>query len=183
MINKTLLPLALVIALVGCSTSAPVSLGGGQYSITATSYVSWNGANQQGDAVKAANEFCAKEGKTARVTSMKSTDKIPYRSVASGQITFVCENATAEVEPLELANGVYMLAGSSGGYQGIQARYDLLKQASKFCAKSGLKVFPVDTTRESGVNYTSNTGAADTGNTAENVLQHTSADLLFRCVK
>ena len=155
--------------LAGCaSTTDPVDLGGGQYSVSSSNFWAWSGAGQQSDALDAAKKFCAKQGKTAR-------------NVASGQVTFVCED-NSEEEPVSLAGGVYMLAGSSSGYQGIKARYQLLKSASKFCAKKGLKAEPVGTTREVGSNYTSITGKADTGNTAENALQNSSADLMFRCV-
>lgn len=181
---KSLFPLTLVVAvLAGCSTSAPVSLGGGQYSITASNHLAWDGAGQQNEAVKAAHEFCAKEGKTARITSMKATDAIASFRVASGQVTFVCEDAVSDDEPVEMAGGVYTLAGSSSGYQGIQARHESIKKASRFCAKKGLKVLPVDATRETSANYTSAFGAADTTNSAESALQRSSADLMFKCVK
>lgn len=181
---KSIFPLTLVVAvLAGCSTSAPVSLGGGQYSITASNHLAWDGAGQQNEAVKAAHEFCAKEGKTARITSMKATDAVAYLRVASGQVTFVCEDAVSDDEPVEMAGGVYTLAGSSSGYQGIQARHELIKKASRFCAKKGLKLLPVDATRETSANYTSVSGAADTTNSAENALQRSSADLMFKCVK
>lgn len=181
---KTLFSLTLVVAvLAGCSTSAPVSLGGGQYSITASNHLAWDGAGQQNEAVKAAHEFCAKEGKTARTTSMKATDAIASFRVASGQVTFVCEDAVSDDESVEMAGGVYTLAGSSSGYQGIQARHELIKKASRFCAKKGLKVLPVDATRETSANYTSTSGAADTTNSAESALQRSSADLMFKCVK
>lgn len=170
------------VTLTGCvSTSDPIAMGGGQYSISSTNFWAWSGEGQQADAAQAANEYCAKMGKVARITSMKATDAVAYRNVASGQVTFICEDPAREEEPVEMANGVYMLAGSSSGYQGIKARYALIKTASKFCAKQGLKVEPVDSTRESGVNLTSRTGSADTANSAENALQTTSADLLFRC--
>lgn len=170
------------VSLTGCvSTSDPIAMGGGQYSISSTNFWAWSGEGQQADAAQAANEYCAKMGKVARITSMKSTDAVAYRSVASGQVTFVCEDPAKDEEPVALVNGIYMLAGSSSGYQGIKARYALIKTASKFCAKQGLKVEPVDSTRESGVNLTSRTGSADTANSAENALQTTSADLLFRC--
>ena len=170
--------------LVGCAvTSTPVSLGNGQYSISSTNYWAWSGADQQAGAAQAANAFCAKQGKVARITSMSATDAVAYRSVASGQVTFVCEDPNQTVEPVEMAGGVYMLAGSSSGYQGIKARYQLMQQASAFCKKQGLKVQLVDTTREYGANYTSITGKANTGNTAENALQNSSADIFFRCAK
>ena len=181
---KSLFPLTLVVAvLAGCSTSAPVSLGGGQYSITASNHLAWDGAGQQNEAVKAAHEFCAKEGKTARITSMKATDAIASFRVASGQVTFVCEDAVSDDEPVEMAGGGDTLAGRSSGYQGIQARHELIKKASRFCAKKGLKVLPVDATRETSANYTSASGAADTTNSAESALQRSSADLMFKCVK
>lgn len=179
---KKLLLICACAALAGCaSTTDPVSLGGGQYSISSSNFWAWSGAGQQSDALAAAKAFCAKQGKEARVTSMRATDAVAYRNIASGQVTFVCEDKTSE-EPVELAGGVFMLAGSSSGYQGIKARYQLLKSASKFCAKKGLKAAPVGATRETGNNYTSITGKADTGNTAENALQSSSADLMFRCV-
>lgn len=179
---KKLLIISACAMLAGCaSTTDPVDLGGGQYSVSSSNFWAWSGAGQQSDALDAAKKFCAKQGKTARVTSMKATDAVAYRNVASGQVTFVCED-NSEEEPVSLAGGVYMLAGSSSGYQGIKARYQLLKSASKFCAKKGLKAEPVETTREVGSNYTSIAGKADTGNTAENALQNSSADLMFRCV-
>lgn len=172
------------IGLSGCvSTSDAINIGGGQYSISSTNFWAWSGEGQQADAAKAANEHCAKMGKVARITSMKATDAVAYRNVASGQVTFVCEDPAGDEEPVALANGVYMLAGSSSGYQGIKARYQLMKAASKFCAKQGLKVEPLDSTRESGTNWTSRTGMADTSNSAESALQNTSADLFFRCAK
>lgn len=114
---------------------------------------------------------------------MKATDAIASFRVASGQVTFVCEDAVSDDEPVEMAGGVYTLAGSSSGYQGIQARHELIKKASRFCAKKGLKVLPVDATRETSANYTSAFGAADTTNSAESALQRSSADLMFKCVK
>lgn len=163
------------------STTDPVDLGGGQYSVSSSNFWAWSGAGQQSDALEAAKKFCAKQGKVIRVTSMKATDARAYTNVASGQVTFVCEDPT-EDEPVALANGIYMLAGSSSGHQGIKARYELIKTASKFCAKKGLKVEPIADTREASANFTSITGKTDTGNTAENVLQSTSADLMFRCI-
>lgn len=172
------------VTLTGCvSTSDPIAMGGGQYSISSTNFWAWSGEGQQADAAQAANEYCAKMGKVARITSMKATDAVAYRNVASGQVTFICEDPAREEEPVAMANGVYMLAGSSSGYQGIKARYELIKTASKFCAKQGLKVEPIDSTRESGTNFTSRTGKADTSNSAESALQNTSADLLFRCTR
>ncbi len=174
---------AFAAVLAGCaSTTDPVPLGGGQYSVSSSNFWAWSGAGQQSDAMEAAKQFCAKQGKTLRVTSMKATDARAYRNVASGQVTFVCEDSEQD-EPVALANGIYMLAGSSSGYQGIKARYQLIKTASQFCAKTGKKAELVSGTREAGTNYTSITGKADTGNTAENALQATSADLMFRCIK
>lgn len=173
---------ATILVLSGCaSTTDPVDLGGGQYSVSSSNFWAWSGAGQQSDALEAAKKFCAKQGKVIRVTSMKATDARAYTNVASGQVTFVCEDPS-EDEPVALANGVYMLAGSSSGHQGIKARYELIKAASKFCAKKGLKVEPLADTREASANFTSITGKTDTGNTAENILQSTSADLMFRCV-
>ncbi len=179
---KKLLIIGACVMLAGCaSTTDPVDLGGGQYSVSSSNFWAWSGAGQQSDALEAAKAFCAKQGKTTRVTSMRATDAVAYRNVASGQVTFVCED-NFEEEPVSLAGGIYMLAGSSSGYQGIKARYQLLKSASKFCSKKGLKAAPIEATREVGKNYTSITGKADTGNTAENALQSSSADLMFRCV-
>jgi hypothetical protein len=114
---------------------------------------------------------------------MKATDARAFRNVASGQVTFVCEDPNEEELPVELADGVFMLAGKSSGYQGIQARYDLIKSASKFCAKRSLRAKIEQGTRESGINKTCLTGRADTANSAENALQNTSADIFFRCVQ
>lgn len=169
--------------LAGCGTTAPMDLGGGQYSISSSNVWAWSGAGQQSDAIEGAQRFCAQKGKKARITSMSSTDAVAYRSVASGQVTFVCEDMAASEDPVELANGIYMLAGSSSGYQGIKARYELVRQAGKFCAQIGAKPQLVDSTRENGVNLTSGTGKANAGNNAENALQNSSSDLLFRCVK
>lgn len=185
--KKLLLTTALtsaVMILAGCvSTSTPVSIGNGQYSISSSNYWAWSGADQQAGAMKAANDFCAKQGKVARMTSMSAEDAVAYRSVASAQVTFVCEDPNQTDEPVEMAGGVYMLAGSSSGYQGIKARYQLMQKASAFCKKQGLKVQLVDTTREYGQNWTSFTGKTNTGNSAENTLQNSSADIFFRCAK
>ncbi len=179
--NATALLAAALLILAGCSTTEPVSLGAGQYSISSTNYLAWSGAGQQSDAVRAANDFCAKSGRIARITSMSATDAVAYRSVASGQVTFVCEEKSGVEEPVALAGGVYMLAGSASGYQGIKARYKLMKAAAAFCARHNLKVEPVADTRERGNNLTSGTDAASTGHSAESALQNSSADLLFRC--
>lgn len=180
-VTSAALSSALVLA--GCaSTTAPVDLGNGQYTVSSSNFWAWSGAGQQADALQEAKEFCAKQGKRIRVTSMKATDARAYTNVASGQVTFVCEDPE-EDEPVALANGVYMLAGSSEGHQGIKARFELIKSASKYCAKKGLKVEPLSDTREVSANFTSATGKADAGNTAENALSSTSADLMFRCVK
>lgn len=159
-----------------------MDLGNGQYSISSSNAFAWSGAGQQSDAAKAANAFCAKQGKVARITSMQATDAVAYFKVASGQVTFVCEDPNAQITPIEMADGIYMLAGQSSGYQGIQARYKLLQQASQFCQRQGLKLQPISDTRETGQNLTSGTGRANTGNSAENALQNTSADVMFRCV-
>ena len=103
---------AFVAVLAGCaSTTDPVPMGGGQYSVSSSNFWAWSGAGQQSDAMEAARQFCAKQGKTLRVTSMKATDAREYRNVASGQVTFVCEDSEQD-EPVALANGIYMLAGS-----------------------------------------------------------------------
>lgn len=181
--KKVFLALSVSALLVGCAAEGPVHLGNGNYSLTVSDYWAWSGSGQQSEAVKKANEFCQQQNKVARITSMKATDAVAYQSVASGQVTFVCEDANQEVEPIEMAGGVYMLAGSSAGYQGIKARYELMKIASKFCKSKGLKLEMLGTTRETGQNYTSATGRTDTANSAENILQNTSADIVFRCTK
>lgn len=184
--KKILIPVALGAAamLSACGVTDPVSLGGGQYSISSSNAWAWDGAGQQANAIEAANKFCGEKGKTARITSMTASDAVAYQSVATGQVTFVCEDPDGSGEdPVELADGVYMLAGSASGYQGIKARYGLVKKAAEFCARGGLKAQMVDATRESGTNFTSATGRAGTANNAESALQNTSADILFRCVK
>lgn len=174
--------LSSALVLAGCATNEPVDLGNGQYTVSASSVWAWSSAGQQADALQEAKEFCAKQGKRLRVTSMQAKDARAWVSVASGQVTFVCEDPEDD-EPVALANGIYMLAESSNGHQGIKARFELIKLASKFCEKKGMKVEPLSDTREVSANLTSATGKADTGNTAENALSSTSADLMFRCVK
>lgn len=170
------------VLLVGCaSVNDPVHLGGGKYSLSASNYWAWSGADQQSGAIAEANKFCAQKGKVARVTSMQATDAIAYARVASANITFVCEDAESMDEPVEMANGVYMLAGSSEGYQGIKARYKLMQQASKFCSKQGKKPQMIDATREFGMDFTSITGKTSASNSANSALQNTSADIFFIC--
>ena len=183
--KKGILIVSAICLLSGCaSTSDPLQIGENQYVVSSSSY--WTGTSgtaQQEYAIKQAQEFCAKQGKILKVTSMQDEDGVFGATIASAKIAFTCEEINKEEEPVELANGIYMLAGSTSGYQGIRARYELLKAASAFCAKKGMKVLPVSDTRESGVNFTSITGKANTGNSADSALQNTSADIFFKCVR
>ena len=181
--KKALLLIPVFPLLVSCvSTSDAINLGNNRYQISSTNFWAWSGAGQQADALSAANNYCAKFGKQARVISMEARDAVAYRSVASGSVTFECVSANEEAEPIELAGGTFLLSGESSGYQGIKARYELMKQASAFCAKRNAKLLPLEGTRETGINMTSRTGQASTKNSANSALQATSADLLFKCI-
>ena len=62
---KKLLIIGACVMLAGCaSTTDPVDLGGGQYSVSSSNFWAWSGAGQQSDALEAAKAFCAKQGKT-----------------------------------------------------------------------------------------------------------------------
>lgn len=184
-VSGCVLALCGALALTGCaSNGGPQQIGPNKYVVSQTSYTAWSGADEQAKAIQKAQQFCAAKGQEANILAMSSTDAVAYKSVASGSVTFECVNPNRdEVEPVELADGQYVLAGSTSGYQGIKARYALLKQASKFCAQQGKKVQLVSNTREAGTNYTSVTGNASVNESAESSTQNTSADIIFRCVR
>lgn len=172
-----------VLVLTGCSTSAPIALGQGKYTITSSNFFAWSGGGQQSDAIREANAFCGKQGKEAKIISMEAHDAVAYESVASGQVTFECVDPHTTDEIIPMAGDAYLIAGDASGYQGINARYQLMKKAAAFCAKKGGKVLPLSNTREVGLNESTRAGKGSTMNSANSSLQSSSADLLFKCVR
>lgn len=172
-----------VLVLAGCSTSAPMSLGQGKYTITSSNFFAWSGGGQQSDAIREANAFCGKQGKEARILSMEAHDAVAYQSVASGQVTFECVNPHMRDDIIPMAGDTYLIAGDAASYQGINARYQLMKKAAAFCAQKGGKVLPLSGTREVGMNESTRAGRGSTMNSGNSSLQSSSADLLFKCVR
>jgi putative hemolysin len=76
----------------GCaSSSGAYAVGDGSYKVTTSAFTSMGGAaTAKKSAVKSANEFCAKQGKTAIITGDASQSEITQ---GSADVTFKCEAA------------------------------------------------------------------------------------------
>ena len=73
------------------SSTGPVSVGNGEYSIARSE---WGytplGARVKFAAIKEANEFCENQNSTAEILEASSKDMVPFKSEAQAEIRFRC---------------------------------------------------------------------------------------------
>lgn len=87
---KFVVAAAMVALLTGCA-GGPESLGNGRYVVAAQSmWAGTTGEGQIGDAVKKANQFCAKKGKEAVVENLNTT-RGGFQTAGAASVIFTCK--------------------------------------------------------------------------------------------
>ena len=85
--------IALLFAIAGCSTTAPVQTIAGTYMISAQ--VPFTGpSGALSDALKKAKRFCSRRGEVVRLASSHTKECMLHGGCGEAKITFLCARAT-----------------------------------------------------------------------------------------
>jgi hypothetical protein len=92
---KTILFVAAICALVGCSSGGPVSMGHGTYMLTKKSAGCGftGGEGSKVALLREANAFCAGQGKEIETVDATAKNGVPFVRCASAEVQFRCVTA------------------------------------------------------------------------------------------